>query len=98
MEHYEKFAHKYGFNNYGEMTKNSLTVIFDYGVSWMATYTRFGWLAWVDKLPDIPLKTFQTYEEAIRYINEVFEATEVNFKELIETCIVQHDNKLIVLN
>ena len=64
----------------------------------MATYSRFGWLAWVDKLPDIPLNIFQTYEETIRYINRIFEATEANFKELIETCIVHHDNKPIVLN
>jgi len=98
LEHYEELAHKYGFNDYGEMIENSLIVIFDYGVSWMATNTPYGWLAWVDKLPDIPLKTFRTYEETIRYINEVFEDVEANFKELIETCIVQHDYLPNVLN
>lgn len=84
MDHYDEFAHKYGFNDYGEMIKNSMIVIFDYGVSWMATSTRHGWLAWVDKLPDILLRTFQTYEETILYIHEVFKDVEANFKELIE--------------
>ena len=97
MEH-EELAHKYGFSNYEEMLENSTTVIFDYGVSWMATCALAGWLTWVDKCPDLLLETFPTYDEASRYIHAVFEDTEASLKVLIESAIVKDEDFPTLLN
>ena len=98
MGPYEELAHQFGFSDYAEMLENSFTVIYDYGVSWMATNIINGWLAWVDEHPDRPMKTFQTYDETLHYIHEVFEDAKVTLKELEEARIVQSEDFPIVLN
>lgn len=37
---------QYGFIDFEEMLENGFTVIYDFGVSWMVTYTHDGWRTW----------------------------------------------------
>lgn len=84
--------------DYKGMLASSVTVIYDNGVSWMATIIQEGWFAWVDEYPDRSMKTFQTYDEASRYIHAVFEDAEATLKELIEEGIISPEDYPIVLN
>ena len=94
----EELAHKYGFNNYKQMLDSSFTVIYDYGVSWIATIIHDGWLTWVDEYPDRPMKTFQTFSEASFYLHKVFEEAEASLKELIEDEVISPEDCTITLN
>lgn len=93
----EEMARQYGFETYKEMLENSFTVIYDHGVSWLATITHDGWLAWVDKYPGQSLGFFNTYDETSRYLHNVFK--ELNKTMKCETSeIFVNDRPPNVLN
>ncbi|EGW38257.1 hypothetical protein [Desulfosporosinus sp. OT] len=69
----DDFAIKNGFISYEEMLSNSITIVYDYGISYFATTIHDNdWLAWIDKRPEQVIGIFETLEKAHERLFYVF--------------------------
>lgn len=69
----DDFANKNGFENYDEMLSNSITIVYDHGISFFATsIDSNGWLAWIDNCPEQIIGVFDTLEKAHERLFYIF--------------------------
>lgn len=69
----DDFAIKNGFISYEEMLSNSITIVYDHGISFFATTIHSkGWLAWIDKCPEQVIGIFETLEKAHERLFYIF--------------------------
>jgi len=69
----DDFAIKNGFISYEEMLFNSITVVYDHGISFFTTIIHnIGWLAWIDERPEQVIGIFETFEKAHEQLFYIF--------------------------
>jgi len=69
----DNFAIKNGFINYEEMLYNSITIVYDHGISYFATVIPNNvWLAWIDQRPEQIIGIFESLEKAHEQLFYIF--------------------------
>lgn len=86
----DTFAITNGFISYEEMLFNSITIVYDHGISFFVTSIHNnGWLAWIDKHPEQVIGIFETFEKAHEQLFYIFaekEFEQMKMKDFKHLC------------